>query len=102
MFHNFIFFLVIDWGFVQRAQRVEKLAHKTHKDRVNEFNAQLESLSEHHDIPKVLDDVNPLFDLLTSQTRLDQAEVSFRYSLQSLVHSLLESWLIHLFLYCSI
>ncbi|PFH49702.1 hypothetical protein AMATHDRAFT_4705 [Amanita thiersii Skay4041] len=35
------------------AKRVAKLARKTHKDRVNEYNAQLESLSEHHDIPKV-------------------------------------------------
>ncbi|KAF8641169.1 hypothetical protein AX17_000804 [Amanita inopinata Kibby_2008] len=35
------------------AQRVTKLATKTHKDRVNEFNTHLESLSEHHDIPKV-------------------------------------------------
>ncbi|KAF8632935.1 hypothetical protein AX15_001544 [Amanita polypyramis BW_CC] len=35
------------------AQRVAKLARKTHKDRVNEFNTKLESLSEHHDIPKV-------------------------------------------------
>ncbi|GLB35904.1 putative eukaryotic family of unknown function (DUF1754) [Lyophyllum shimeji] len=35
------------------AQRVAKLATKTHKDRVAEFNAHLESLSEHHDIPKV-------------------------------------------------
>ncbi|KAF9074804.1 hypothetical protein BDP27DRAFT_1315997 [Rhodocollybia butyracea] len=35
------------------AQRVAKLANKTHKDRVNEFNSHLESLSEHHDIPKV-------------------------------------------------
>ncbi|KIJ94120.1 hypothetical protein K443DRAFT_684021 [Laccaria amethystina LaAM-08-1] len=35
------------------AHRVAKLAGKTHKDRVNEFNAHLESLSEHHDIPKV-------------------------------------------------
>ncbi|KAF8225099.1 DUF1754-domain-containing protein [Tricholoma matsutake] len=35
------------------ADRVAKLATKTHKDRVNEFNAHLESLSEHHDIPKV-------------------------------------------------
>ncbi|KAJ7446471.1 hypothetical protein B0H11DRAFT_2084890 [Mycena galericulata] len=33
--------------------RVAKLANKTHKDRVSEFNAHLESLSEHHDIPKV-------------------------------------------------
>ncbi|KAE9400614.1 DUF1754-domain-containing protein [Gymnopus androsaceus JB14] len=35
------------------AQRVAKLGNKTHKDRVNEFNTHLESLSEHHDIPKV-------------------------------------------------
>ncbi|RDB29069.1 Protein FAM32A [Hypsizygus marmoreus] len=35
------------------AERVAKMATKTHKDRVNEFNAHLESLSEHHDIPKV-------------------------------------------------
>ncbi|PPQ97830.1 hypothetical protein CVT26_012940 [Gymnopilus dilepis] len=34
-------------------RRVAKLANKTHKDRVAEFNAHLESLSEHHDIPKV-------------------------------------------------
>ncbi|KAM6498540.1 hypothetical protein JOM56_006488 [Amanita muscaria] len=35
------------------AQKVAKLALKTHKDRVAEFNKQLETLSEHHDIPKV-------------------------------------------------
>ncbi|KIJ26910.1 hypothetical protein M422DRAFT_216087 [Sphaerobolus stellatus SS14] len=35
------------------AQRVAKLAPKAHKERVNEFNAKLEALSEHHDIPKV-------------------------------------------------
>ncbi|KAJ3542826.1 hypothetical protein NMY22_g3361 [Coprinellus aureogranulatus] len=34
-------------------QRVHKLAKKTHKDRVADFNKHLESLSEHHDIPKV-------------------------------------------------
>jgi hypothetical protein len=38
---------------LQLAERVAKLANKTHKDRVSEFNAHLESLSEHHDIPKV-------------------------------------------------
>lgn len=37
----------------QLAKRVAKLAGKTHKDRVSEFNAHLETLSEHHDIPKV-------------------------------------------------
>ncbi|KAI0045221.1 DUF1754-domain-containing protein [Auriscalpium vulgare] len=35
------------------ADKVKKLANKTHKDRVHEFNEHLESLSEHHDIPKV-------------------------------------------------
>ncbi|TFK77354.1 DUF1754-domain-containing protein [Pluteus cervinus] len=35
------------------AQRVQKMAHKTHKERVDDLNKHLESLSEHHDIPKV-------------------------------------------------
>ncbi|PCH33975.1 DUF1754-domain-containing protein [Wolfiporia cocos MD-104 SS10] len=35
------------------AAKVAKLATKTHKDRVHEFNTKLEALSEHHDIPKV-------------------------------------------------
>ncbi|KZT30829.1 DUF1754-domain-containing protein [Neolentinus lepideus HHB14362 ss-1] len=35
------------------AEKVARLANMTHKDRVNEFNAKLEALSEHHDIPKV-------------------------------------------------
>ncbi|RXW24038.1 hypothetical protein EST38_g1848 [Candolleomyces aberdarensis] len=34
-------------------QRVAKLAKKTHKDRVADFNKHLETLSEHHDIPKI-------------------------------------------------
>ncbi|CAK5264505.1 unnamed protein product [Mycena citricolor] len=34
-------------------RRIAKVAHKTHKERVSELNAHLESLSEHHDIPKV-------------------------------------------------
>ena len=38
---------------LQLAKRVSKLAKKTHKERVNEFNNKLEALSEHHDIPKV-------------------------------------------------
>ncbi len=33
--------------------RVAKQATKSHRERVNEFNAYLEKLSEHHDIPKV-------------------------------------------------
>ncbi|KAI6136332.1 hypothetical protein F5141DRAFT_1073854 [Pisolithus sp. B1] len=33
--------------------KVARHARKTHKDRVNELNAKLEALSEHHDIPKV-------------------------------------------------
>ena len=39
---------------LQLAERVKKLADKTHKDRVHEFNSKLEALSEHHDIPKVM------------------------------------------------
>ncbi|EPQ60417.1 DUF1754-domain-containing protein [Gloeophyllum trabeum ATCC 11539] len=35
------------------AEKVARLANKTHKDRVSEFNSKLEALSEHHDIPKV-------------------------------------------------
>ncbi|KAI0803330.1 hypothetical protein BC629DRAFT_1591402 [Irpex lacteus] len=35
------------------AEKVARMATKTHKDRVNEFNSKLEALSEHHDIPKV-------------------------------------------------
>ncbi|TFK56660.1 DUF1754-domain-containing protein [Heliocybe sulcata] len=35
------------------AEKVARLANKTHKDRVSEFNNKLEALSEHHDIPKV-------------------------------------------------
>ncbi|GJE85821.1 DUF1754 domain-containing protein [Phanerochaete sordida] len=34
-------------------EKVTRLAAKTHKDRVSEFNNKLEALSEHHDIPKV-------------------------------------------------
>lgn len=33
--------------------KTEKIAAKSHKDRVAEFNNYLESLSEHHDIPRV-------------------------------------------------
>ncbi|TPX36171.1 hypothetical protein SmJEL517_g01440 [Synchytrium microbalum] len=38
----------------QRAlERAEKMAQKSHKERVAEFNSKLENLSEHYDIPKV-------------------------------------------------
>jgi protein FAM32A len=33
--------------------RILKKAQKTHKQRVEEFNKHLDSLSEHYDIPKV-------------------------------------------------
>lgn len=33
--------------------QAEKVASKTHKEKVAEFNAYLEKLSEHHDLPKV-------------------------------------------------
>lgn len=47
---SYVFLLI---SIPKLAERVAKLANKTHKDRVSEFNAHLESLSEHHDIPKV-------------------------------------------------
>jgi len=34
-------------------ERVAKAASKSHRERVNEFNAYLQNLSEHHDIPRV-------------------------------------------------
>ncbi|KAI9164367.1 hypothetical protein H9P43_008206 [Blastocladiella emersonii ATCC 22665] len=34
-------------------ERIAKVASKSHKERVAEFNQYLESLSEHHDLPKV-------------------------------------------------
>jgi hypothetical protein len=44
---------------------VGKLANKTHKDRVAEFNSKLEALSEHHDIPKVGYHVFPAYAMPT-------------------------------------
>lgn len=65
----------------QLAERVAKLANKTHKDRVNEFNAHLESLSEHHDIPKVNGCVPPqlMSHLTHHKTRLDQDKTYYFY-----------------------
>jgi len=34
-------------------KKVKKEALKSHKDRVAEFNEKLESLSEHHDLPRI-------------------------------------------------
>lgn len=52
---------------LQLAEKVAKLADKSHKDRVNEFNNKLEALSEHHDIPKVRASIEiRLFILLNS------------------------------------
>ncbi|KAK4057931.1 hypothetical protein OIO90_001150 [Microbotryomycetes sp. JL221] len=34
-------------------EKAAKAATKSHKDRVAEFNAQLERLSEHHDMPRI-------------------------------------------------
>ncbi|KAL6216885.1 PREDICTED: protein FAM32A-like [Fragaria vesca subsp. vesca] len=36
-----------------QAQRLAKMAKKSHRDRVQEFNQYLANLSEHYDIPKV-------------------------------------------------
>ena len=37
----------------RQGEKTRKMAMKSHRERVNEFNAALESLSEHHDIPRV-------------------------------------------------
>jgi protein FAM32A len=37
----------------QQEKIVEKMASKSHRDKVADFNAYLSKLSEHHDIPKV-------------------------------------------------
>lgn len=34
-------------------QRLAKMASKSHRDRIHQFNQYLANLSEHHDIPKV-------------------------------------------------
>ena len=36
-----------------QARLIEKMASKSHKDKVRDFNEYLSKLSEHHDIPKV-------------------------------------------------
>ncbi|GAX73940.1 hypothetical protein CEUSTIGMA_g1390.t1 [Chlamydomonas eustigma] len=35
------------------AERLKKMAAKSHRERIKEFNDHLTNLSEHHDIPKV-------------------------------------------------
>ncbi|WVQ74485.1 hypothetical protein IAR50_004086 [Cryptococcus sp. DSM 104548] len=37
----------------RRQERVKQTAKMTHKERVSEFNAKLDSLSEHHDMPRI-------------------------------------------------
>ncbi|XP_020424799.1 protein FAM32A-like isoform X3 [Prunus persica] len=44
--------------YLQQTERIQlkklaKMAKKSHRDRVQEFNHYLANLSEHHDIPKV-------------------------------------------------
>ncbi|EDP41594.1 hypothetical protein MGL_3975 [Malassezia globosa CBS 7966] len=34
-------------------EQARKEAGKSHKDKVDSFNAYLDSLSEHHDMPKI-------------------------------------------------
>ncbi|KAG5651419.1 hypothetical protein H0H81_008703 [Sphagnurus paluster] len=58
-------------------ERVAKLATKTHKDRVNEFNNHLESLSEHHDIPKA-----PSSRFVPQTCPLQQKVMSVRHLMQ--------------------
>ncbi|KAG6868887.1 hypothetical protein C0993_008635 [Termitomyces sp. T159_Od127] len=59
------------------AERVAKLASKTHKERVSDFNKHLESLSEHHDIPKKTE--SALHDASTDQIATTVASVLSEY-----------------------
>ncbi|EAL65469.1 DUF1754 family protein [Dictyostelium discoideum AX4] len=34
-------------------KRIDKLVNKSHKEKIEEYNKYLSSLSEHHDVPKV-------------------------------------------------
>lgn len=38
---------------MQLRDQARKEAHKSHKDKVDAFNAYLDSISEHHDMPKI-------------------------------------------------
>lgn len=37
----------------KREERAKKNAHQTHKERVAQLNARLDSMSEHYDMPRV-------------------------------------------------
>jgi protein FAM32A len=37
----------------RESEKVKKLAAKSHREKVKDFNEYLEKLTEHHDIPKV-------------------------------------------------
>ncbi|KAI7832890.1 hypothetical protein BX661DRAFT_129339, partial [Kickxella alabastrina] len=37
----------------RKLEHVEKLAEKSYRDRIKEFNDKLERAPEHHDMPKV-------------------------------------------------
>ncbi|KAJ2893101.1 hypothetical protein GGI21_001577 [Coemansia aciculifera] len=37
----------------RKMERIEKMAEKSYRDRVKEFNEKLERAPEHHDMPKV-------------------------------------------------
>ena len=75
----------------QLAEKVAKLANKSHKDRVNEFNSKLEALSEHHDIPKVCFSLdNGAFGLTYNMYRLDQVNILCIHLASYLVVSVLQ------------
>jgi len=42
-----------DGVFWQTKKRIEKMAAKSHREKIEEYNEKLANLSEHHDIPRV-------------------------------------------------
>lgn len=67
-----------DGADVQREERAKRNAHQTHKERVAQLNARLDSMSEHYDMPRVsaplVDADGQLAFEYTADTRSDQAK----------------------------
>lgn len=63
------------------------MAKQTHKDRVHEFNEKLESLSEHHDIPKVSPPITLPCRSHTAYAYSGRARIIFNTSMRLGVHA---------------
>jgi hypothetical protein len=48
-----VLILLLCIAFCQEQEEIEKLASKTYRERIEELNQHLGSLTEHHDVPRV-------------------------------------------------